>query len=152
MLSCSISFWISLADMSGGRTQLGDYPVYAKEAVTLINHSVQFFSILASTGMTCLRLQAHRHRRCFMYQGNGYAAIRRHEPVLRKKWIGIGLAGHLVNVGGRIAFLLQDLAHGIGPVDRKVPQPVVRSWWRRRGGGVAGDGNPVRRRLERSGD
>ena len=56
-----------------------------------------------------LRLQARRHRRCLAHQSDGHAPIGRHEGVVGKQRIGVGLAGHGIKIGRRQPGLFQDL-------------------------------------------
>jgi hypothetical protein len=62
------------------------------------------------------------------------------------------LCGHLGDIVGRIALLLQNPAHRIGPVDREVPRAII--WLRRvlRTGRLPGDGYAIWSGLQWPGD
>jgi hypothetical protein len=117
-------------------------------------HIFHINQLFRNNGRDCvkLRLQVRRDRRGLMHQRDGDPPIGRDVGVVRKQGIGIGLARHRVEIGYGQAFLFQNLAHRVGAVGGEVPRSVIG---RRRlvgSSGVAGDGDPVRRRLQRPGD
>src|SRR5579862_7049076 len=102
-------------------------------------------------GRSRLGLQSRRDRRRLAHQRNCHTAIGRHERVVRKQRIGIGFAGYFIETGRWHSLFFEDLANRIGAVGRQVPGSVAGLRRLTAGRGMAGDGNPVWRRLQRTG-
>jgi len=74
--------------------------------------------------------------------------FRRQRRIVGKQWLAVGLARDRENMRQRQPFPLENLAHRVGTIRRKIERSVIAPHRHEARRGVADDGNAQWRRLE----